>query len=86
MAQAPPTLTVSPAEQRMLTILRDMPEGPLRDRVQQLLGRLLDIARNPRCGGFQADGVPCGDPSADCDQCQEVSGLLDQLEQDLPKT
>jgi hypothetical protein len=76
---APLTVTVSPDEYRMLIILRDMPESPLRDRIHRLLGELLELARNPRCSQFQADGVPCGDSGTDCDQCQVVRGMLDRL-------
>jgi len=84
MGQAPITLTVSPAEFRMITTLRDMPESPLRDRVQRLLAELLEFARNPHCGEFQADGVPCANPLADCDQCKLVTGMLDTLARGLP--
>ena len=77
-------LTVSPAEFRMITTLRDMPESPLRDRVHRLLGELLAFARNPRCAEFQADGIPCADPMADCDQCKLVTGMLDTLAKGLP--
>ena len=84
MGQAPITLTVSPAELRMITTLRDLPESPLRDRVQRLLDELLAFARNPRCGEFQADGVPCRNPEADCEQCLIVTGMLDQLGRKWP--
>ena len=84
MGQAPITLTVSPAEFRMITTLRDMPESPLRSRVHQLLGELLEFARNPRCSEFQADGIPCENPLADCDQCKVVTGMLDALSRGLP--
>lgn len=84
MAQTPITLTVTPAEYRMITTLRDMPESPLRDRVQRLLDELLAFARNPRCGEFQADGTPCSNPQADCDQCRIVTGMLDSLAKGLP--
>ncbi len=84
MAQAPITLTVSPEEFRMITTLRDMPESPLRDRVHRLLGELLAFARNPRCSEFQADGTPCANPQADCDQCRIVTGMLDTLDRGLP--
>jgi hypothetical protein len=85
MGQAPITLTVSPDEFRMLSILRDLPESPLRVRVQRLLDELLAFARNPRCSEFQADGVPCGNPAADCEQCQIVAGMLDRLARDWPR-
>ena len=84
MAQDLITLTVSPAELRMLTILRDLPESPLRDRVQRLLDELLAFARNPRCSEFQADGVPCANPAADCEQCRIVTGMLDRLSREWP--
>jgi hypothetical protein len=61
-----------------------MPESPLRDRVHRLLGELLEFARNPRCAEFQADGIPCANPMADCDPCQIVTGMLDTLARSLP--
>jgi hypothetical protein len=78
------TLAVSPAEYQLVTTLRDMPESPLRDRVQRLLADLLAFARQPRCHELQADGVPCSSPEADCDQCQVVLGLLESLERRVP--
>jgi hypothetical protein len=81
----PITINVSPAELRMIMTLRDMPESPLRDRVQKLLADVLAFARNPRCHELQADGVPCEKPEADCDQCQVVVAMLDTLEQRLPR-
>ncbi len=81
----PITVTVTPAELRMLTILRDMPPSPLRDRVQRLLDDLLAFARNPRCHEFQSDGVPCENPAADCDQCKVVLEMLDTMGRRLPK-
>jgi len=85
MGQEPITLTVSPAEYRMLTTLREMPDSPLRDRVQWLLAELLAFARNPRCPELQADGVPCANPAADCDQCQVVRDMLETMEKALPR-
>ena len=84
MSPEPVTLTLSPEEYRLVTTLRDMPESALRDRVQRLVKDLLAFARNPRCHEFQPDGVPCAEPSADCDQCQVVLGMMEQLERRLP--
>ena len=78
-------VTVSPAELRLLTILRDMPESPLRDRVHKLLDDLLAFAANPKCPEFQPDGVPCANPEADCDQCQVVLAMLQTLEGRIPR-
>jgi hypothetical protein len=81
----PLRISVSPAELRMLTTLREMPESPLRDRVHRLLEDLLAFARHPSCHEMQADGVPCSRPEADCDQCQVVAGMLEALERRIPK-
>ena len=86
MPSEPITLTLSPDEYRLVTTLRDMPESALRDRVQRLVKDLLTFARNPRCHEFQPDGVPCVEPGADCDQCQVVTGMLEQLEGRVPRT
>ena len=77
-------IVVSPAELAMITTLRDMAASPLRDRVLLLLAELLAFARNPRCPELQADGVPCGDPEADCDQCRVVLGMVAALERKVP--
>jgi len=79
------TLTVTPAEARMITILRNMPDSPLRGRVNRLLEELLAFARNPRCHELQADGVPCENPEADCDQCQVVLAMLDTMGHRIPR-
>ncbi len=79
------TLTVTPSELRMITTLRDMPESPLRDRVGKLLEDLLAFARNPRCHELQADGVPCENPAADCDQCRVVLEMLETMGRRLPR-
>lgn len=85
MTPEPITLTVSPAEYQMVITLRDMPPSPLRDRVQRLLTELLAFARNPRCHELQADGVPCTNAEADCDQCQTVLAMLEGLERQVPR-
>jgi hypothetical protein len=77
-------LLVSAEEYRIITTLRDMPESPLRDRVHRLLGDLLAFARNPRCPELQADGAPCANPAADCDQCRVVLEMLDAMGRRLP--
>ena len=84
MGPDPITLTVSPEEYRLITTLRGMPESPLRDRVQRLLADLVAFARNPRCPELQADGAPCANPAADCDQCKVVLAMLDAMSRRLP--
>lgn len=79
------TIPVSPAELRLLTTLRDMEESPLKDRVHRLLEDLLAFARNPRCAELQADGVPCANPAADCDQCKVVLEMLETMGRRLPR-
>jgi hypothetical protein len=76
-------LDLDPFEHRLVTALRNMPESPVKQRIMALLDRVVDFARNPRCAELQADGVPCGNAQGDCDHCEMVTGLLDELEQGL---
>jgi len=76
-------ITLTPGEYELVAALRGMPESALRDRVQRLVKELAAFARNPHCPEFQADGVPCPEPSGDCDQCQVVTGMLEALERNL---
>jgi len=78
-------ISLTASELRMITTLRDMPESPLRTRVERLLEDLLAFARNPRCHEMQSDGVPCEDPGADCDQCEVVLAMLETMGKRLPR-
>jgi len=78
-------IRLTASELRMITTLRDMPESPLRTRVERLLEDLLAFARNPRCHELQADGVPCADPGSDCDQCRVVLDMLEAIGKRLPR-
>ena len=72
-------LVLSPEERQLVEALRQVPESPLRRRMVALLGELFAFARAPVCGEVQGDGVPCEEPSAQCDQCARVTRVLDSL-------
>lgn len=72
-------LSLTPDEVRIIRTLREMPEGPLKARVQKLMEDLLAFARNPRCPELQADGVPCESAHNDCDTCIVVTEMLDLI-------
>lgn len=78
------SLALTPEEARIIRTLREMPEGPLKNRVLRLLDELVAFARNPRCPELQADGVPCESAHNDCDTCVVVTGMLDLLARKLP--
>lgn len=85
MPEQPLTLHLNPAEFRMVSALRDMPEGALKIRIMHLVDQLVGFARNPRCPEMQGDGVPCEQPHTDCDQCKVVLDMLEKLEGRFPK-
>lgn len=66
-------------EWRLIQALRELPESTLRTRLWELLFELLDLARDPRCPEFQADGVPCASAHGSCEQCEQVAALLARL-------
>ncbi len=72
--------SLSPAEWRLVCSLREVPESALRARVAALVEALIQLAREPRCAEHMADGVPCASVHANCDQCVEVTRMLESLE------
>ncbi len=70
-------------EWQLVLALRDLPPSPLRDRTLRLVRDLSFYLRQPRCGGLQADGFPCGSPHSSCEECREVWAFLDDLHQRL---
>jgi len=66
-------------EWRLIARLREVPEGPLRSRLLELLDELVLFVREPRCPQVQGDGVPCAGIGVDCDECLHVSELLATL-------
>lgn len=66
-------------EWRLIQALRDVPPSALRDRVWELLVELTDLVREPKCPEVQADGVPCASVHSACDQCVQVSALIEGL-------
>ena len=72
--------SLTPSEYRLIQNLREVPETDLRTRVKALVDALVSIAREPRCAAQQADGVPCASVHVNCDQCSQVTRVLDGLE------
>ncbi len=72
--------SLSPAEWRLVSALREVPESALRTRVNALVEALIELAREPKCPEHMADGVPCASVHANCDQCVEVTRMLEGLE------
>ena len=79
MMAAIETGILSKDEWLLVNALRDLPPSPLRDRFLVLLGELLGFLADPGCAEMQADGVPCANARAACDECRKVTDLLDAL-------
>lgn len=75
--------TLNGMEWRLISTLRDIPESPLRSLLEQVLQRLTEFVREPRCAEVQADGVPCDRPEADCEQCLKMKEILERLNNQL---
>lgn len=75
----PVQVSLSPAEWKLVSDLRAIPESPLKERLDALLGELVKFAIDPKCAESQADGVPCTNTAADCESCRRVTDLIDLL-------
>ena len=71
---------LSPAEWGLVSSLREVPQGRLRDRLTAFLEELVAYVRDPHCADMQADGVPCGSAKVACDQCRQVEAFLEDLQ------
>ena len=84
MAQATSVL-LSATEHQILSALRETPDGPLKTRLEQFLLELTQKVSQPGCAEIQADGIPCGDVSADCEECLALDKMLATLRSTLPQ-
>jgi hypothetical protein len=79
MSEPRVSVDLSASEWRLVSDLRAIPASALKEKALQLFAAVVEFAREPRCPEMQADGVPCDTPSAHCDQCLHVDGMLDAL-------
>lgn len=78
--------TLSAEEWRLVSALREIPPSPLKLRVARLLEELITFVQEPRCAEMQADGVPCDNVNAQCDQCVHVAEMLDKIAKSVAAT
>lgn len=72
-------VTLNQDEWALISALREVPDGPLRDALGEVVADLLRFVRFPHCAQMQADGVPCPSVTVACDECRQVMGVLDRL-------
>lgn len=70
---------LSPQEWRLVAALREIPPSPLRDLLGDALQELVEAVREPRCPEAQADGFPCADVHAECEECRKLIRILEGL-------
>ncbi len=75
----PVQVTLTATEWELVSALRNIPESPLKERIDALLGDLMKFAVDPKCFESQADGVPCTNTNGDCDSCRRVTDVIDLL-------
>mgnify|MGYP001073482631 FL=1 len=75
----PVQVTLTEKEWDLGSSLRNIPESPLKERIDALLGDLVKFAVDPKCFESQADGVPCTNTNGDCDSCRKVTDVIDLL-------
>ncbi|NWF99948.1 MAG: hypothetical protein HXY19_03270 [Thermoanaerobaculaceae bacterium] len=69
-------VVLSRQEWELVSSLRDVPAGRLRDLLEETVATLVAAVRHPGCPEMQADGVPCDQPDADCEVCRGLEQLL----------
>ena len=84
MAQATSVL-LSANEHELLSALREIPDGSMKTRLETFLVELTNFVSNPGCAQMQADGIPCDDASADCEECLTIDQMLKTLKSTLPR-
>ena len=77
------SILVTERERKILDGLRQLPAGDLKRTTEAFLLELSDLLSNPRCSEVQADGVPCGDASADCEACLALKQTVESMRNSL---
>jgi len=77
-------LKLSREEQRLVSALRDVPPGEVREAFVALVDELAAFVLEPRCLEMQADGVPCESAETQCDRCREAAFVLHRLRAEVP--
>ncbi len=77
------TVSLSAPEWELISALRDVPESPLKRRVETLVAELARFALEPKCAEAQADGDPCPSTRGDCESCVKIASLLEALRRRL---
>jgi hypothetical protein len=83
MEQSAVTVTLTPAEWRLIAGLRDIPESPLKAELGEVIDLAMALVRDPKCAQVQGDGVPCGSATADCESCERITGTLETIKRKL---
>jgi hypothetical protein len=78
--------SLSREERSLIQGLREIPYGAVRGDLIDVMLELLQFVRDPRCMRAQADGVPCMTVSGDCEQCQQVAGVLARVHASLARS
>jgi hypothetical protein len=84
-SRAPYHLALDDEEWRLIASLREIPPGPLRDRMSGVIEALVAFVADPGCPELQADGAPCTDGHMACDRCRRVLSLLDEMRVRFPR-
>jgi len=71
--------TLTPEEAKLVLALRAIPPSRLRELLTTLIGELADFVAEPSCAEMQADGAPCADSDASCDECRKLTTILEGL-------
>ncbi len=83
MEQHGVTVTLSAAEWRLISSLRDIPDSALKAALDEVLLTAVELVREPKCSQVQADGVPCGRAAADSESCVRITGVLGAVKKQL---
>lgn len=72
MTEVPLPIMLTAPERGLIFGLRAIADSPLRRRLLEVVGRLIEIGQEPCCAAAQADGAPCASVHSQCDACADT--------------
>lgn len=79
----PRRVALAADEWELVWDLREVPSGPRRAALMQLLRDIVSFVAQPGCAEAQADGVPCDTVTSECAQCRRVDACLALMHETL---